>query len=475
MYEDSREWSQQMFGASELGDARRTRRLIDVAARLAERAGVSLPQCCEGDQAALQGSYRLINNDQIEPQAIAQAGFEQVARQARQSTGVLLAVQDSTSLSYAHEAARQLGALGAKPKTRQRGFMVHSVLLIQASSEHTLGLIEQRHWCRDDQAFGQKHARRQRPYEGKESYKWQHACERVHQVLGEAMPRTISVGDRESDVYEYLHYKRTQGQRFVVRAQADRRLQGWRPAQQTLFQALEGEQAWLYEATVTVAQRGGRAARQAPVRVCARTLSLAAPLDRGKAGEAVTVNVVRVCEAQDGPQRRAGGEPLNWILLTSEPVDTPEQVRQIVRYYELRWRIEEFHKAWKSGAGVERCRMQSAANLQRMLVITAFIAVRLLQLREHLAALPAPAKTPRGCEQVLSTEQWHVLWQLDQHQPLPHEPPSARWACLAIAKLAGFTDTKRTGRPGWDTLWHGWLRLHDFIEGFRIAQRAANL
>lgn len=58
-------------------------------------------------------------------------------------------------------------------------------------------------------------------------------------------------------------------------------------------------------------------------------------------------------------------------------------VLRLVRDYELRWRIEEFHKAWKSGAGVERQRLQSAGNLERMRVITAFIAAYLLQLQER--------------------------------------------------------------------------------------------
>ncbi len=62
------------------------------------------------------------------------------------------------------------------------------------------------------------------------------------------------------------------------------------------------------------------------------------------------MNVVLVQEVGPLP-----GEPtLRWVLLTSEPVDSAEQVRHIMKYYELRWRIEEYHKAWKSGVEVER-------------------------------------------------------------------------------------------------------------------------
>lgn len=466
MYEDSQAWSQEMFGASELGDARRTKRLVDLGARLARRAGESLAKCCEGEQAAIQGSYRLINNDQVEPQAIAQAGFAQVAERAQQQSQVLLAVQDTTTVSYAHEVAAELGTVGSKLQARQRGYLVHSTLLVGADGENTVGLIEQSRWCREDAAYGQKHDRKRRAYESKESFKWQQASERMHERLGETMARTITVCDRESDIYEYLHYMGSQGHRFVIRAQADRKVQS---TQTTLFEALAGDQPWLYETTVAIAQRGGRAGRQASVRVSAKTVSLSAPSSRRKGREPLTVNVVRVCEAEP-----SGKEALNWILLSSEPVDTIEQVRRIVRYYELRWRIEEFHKAWKSGVGVERLRLQSASNLERMLVITAFVAVRLLQLREQLGA-PVDRQDPVGCDVALSTEQWQVLWQLDQRSVPPQSPPTARWACLAIAKLGGFTDTKRTGRPGWDTLWHGWQRLQDRIDGFRIAMQMAKM
>jgi len=56
-----------------------------------------------------------------------------------------------------------------------------------------------------------------------------------------------------------------------------------------------------------------------------------------------------------------------------------------------------------------------------------------------------------------------------------HADPSARWAFLALARLGGFTDTKRTGRPGWATIWHGWFRLQERVEGYRLAKAAGEM
>ncbi|QAU25055.1 hypothetical protein EO087_14535 [Dyella sp. M7H15-1] len=93
-------------------------------------------------------------------------------------------------------------------------------------------------------------------------------------------------------------------------------------------------------------------------------MALAVP--QRKQGDSLAMRVV-VVEEIDPP---ASVEPLHGMLLTSEPVGTVQQVQDVVRFYTLRWRIEEFHKAWKSGAGVERQRLQSADNLERMLAIT---------------------------------------------------------------------------------------------------------
>lgn len=458
---DEARWSQQLFGRCQMGDVRRQRRLVDVGARLARHAGASLAQCCRGNGAAVLGGYRLIGNKHVKPEAIAEGGFAAVA-EAAQEAGLMLAVEDTTSLSYAHGVAAQLGTTGSQRQASRRGYLVHSVLLLEADSERTVGLIEQRRWCREDAGYGKKHARKQRRYEDKESYKWQQASERMAVRLGDAMARTISVCDRESDVYEYLRYKHEQGQRFVLRAQSDR---GLSDHGQSLFEVLEAEQAWQYETTVEVAQRGGRAARKAQVRVFGRSVELQPPANRGKVAAPLPVNVVVVRESAGGK------DALHWRLLTSEPVETVEQVKRIVRSYELRWRIEEYHKAWKSGVGVERLRLQSASNLERMLAITAFVAVRLLQLREQLPGCREDQSEPAlACDRVLRPQEWKVLWLTDQKTQLPVVAPSARWACLAIARLGGFTDTKRTGRPGWDTLWRGWRLLQERVEGFQLAK-----
>ena len=137
--------------------------------------------------------------------------------------------------------------------------------------------------------------------------------------------------------------------------------------------------------------------------------------------------------------------------------------------------MEDFHKAWKSGAGVEARRMQSADNLERTAVVLAFIAVRLLQLRDWLEpggqeGLSSSAAGARSCAGVLEELAWKVLWVSQHRRRPPVSAPSLKWAYETLAKLGGWMNTKRTGRPGWAALWSGWFRLQERVDAIRVSQ-----
>jgi len=457
-------WAEQVFGGCELGDVRRTRRLMTMAAQLAAHAGEAPSRACRGDAAANEGAYRLLRNKAVAPEAIAAGGFRATAQAAQTCGGDMLAVEDTTTLAYAHSVAEELGDLGGREQSQQRGWFAHSVLLLEADSGRTLGLMEQERWCRPVAQRGQRHRRRERAYTEKESYKWQRAGERVAARLdAETLQRVIAVCDREADVYEYLQYKRAEGQRFIVRACWDRRVAA---EAQHLFETLATGPV-IGEQTLRLAQRGGthgRRARQVVLELHAARVTLQAPRRAPGLGT-LEVNAV-LAQERDTPRRV---EPLCWLLLTSEPVDSREAVCRVLRYYALRWRVEEFHKAWKSGARVEERRMQSVENLERTAVVLAFIAVRLLQLRELFdtpAVAVAETPPPLSCAGVLEQVEWQVLWVTQKRSRPPKEPPSLRWAYEAIAKLGGWLDTKRTGRAGWEAIWEGWFRLQERVDAY---------
>jgi hypothetical protein len=454
---ESEMWARETFGTAELGHQRRTKRLLKVATDLANSFGLSLAASTQEDPAALEGAYRLIRNRRVAAESIAAAGFRATAARAALAS-TLLAIEDTTTTNYEHSAADELGDVGAPKATTTRGFLVHSVLLVDQESGHTVGLAEQRYWTRDPAQHGRAKERRKRAYETKESFKWQSASESVRALLGdERMADVISVCDREADIYEYLSTRLRRRERFIVRASTDRGAADDEDNLGRLWPMMEQTRE-VTRLRVEVPQRGGRMARQATLVVRTRRLRLRRPKHTSAQWPRSLKLGVVFAREEDPP---AGVEPLEWMLLTTEPVGRSSSALTVLRSYRRRWRIEEFHKAWKSGAGVERCRMQHADNLRRMAVILAFVAVRMMQLRERFETEPeAP------CDTVLSETEWKILWVAVEKTRPPKRAPSIRWAYRSIGRLAGWHDTKRTGRVGAKTLMAGWTKLEERVAGY---------
>ena len=457
-------WAQKIFGTANLGDSRRTDRLVTLASLLAKHTGKSLAAACEGNDALLEGNYRFIRNQQVNPMQIRKAGYESTVDLA-QDIPVLLSLEDTTSLSYKHQAASELGKLGQE-SDKSRGFWVHSNLLLDARTQQTVGLIHQEWWMRPDNP---------EDADVKESGKWVDSSALCRLRLGKLISQVINVCDREADIFDYLMDKIDHQERFIVRAKNMRKVEeSGLPLDEHLrrLSPLGGYELYIPQKGM-VDKRGkrkNRPARKARLQIYSDKVTL----NRGS--QSLTLNVL-LAEEVDPPEN---AEPVSWSLLTSEPVTTLDEALKVIQYYSARWRVEDFHKVWKSGAGVEELRMSCAENLERMGSILAFTAVRLMQLRESLT-LPVRLKglglvkeakevSQMNANRVLTDEEIKLLILLrDKGQMFK---PTLEWAYLEIARLGGFNDTKRTGIAGWDTLWEGWRRLQDYLQGYLIAKSA---
>jgi len=462
MSKDSASWAEEQFCASELGDKRRTNRLIKIASHLAENIGSSLPLSCGGEESLLEGAYRFVRNAKIKPYAIAEGAFKATVKRA-QNSKVLLAIEDTTTLGFKHDV-EDLGDIGGPKKSATQGFIAHNVLLVDVEKRQTLGLIEQRIWKRNTTEHGKSHNRRKRDYATKESYKWEDASRQIAERLGKKINQTISICDREADVYDYLFYKTKQQQRFIVRAAQNRQVLSKKES--LLFDCIgSGKKLGTYE--VQIQQKSGRKKRKAKLELRSGRVTIKPPKNANQKLP-IEINFV-IAQEIKAPKKE---EPLCWIILTSEAVDDFEKARLVTKYYEMRWRVEEYHKAWKTGAGAERQRMQSSGNLERMLVILGIVAVRLLQLRETLSEGGIKSSAEKiACTNVLTREEWIVLWSfVNKNKKPPKKVENLKWAYEAIAKLGGWSNSKRTGIASWLTMWKGWFRLQERVEGYRIAK-----
>ncbi len=276
----------------------------------------------------------------------------------------------------------------------------------------------------------------------------------------------ISVCDREADITEYLLWQQQVGGRYVVRAAHDRSVSG---APQRLWITLE-QAPWLGTQEIEIPQRGGRPARRAQVSLRAKAVETVCP---ARMGVQDTIRCYGLLVREEAAP--AGVEALEWLLLTTEAVSTREDALNILWTYSRRWRIEDFHKAWKSGTRVEELRPRSANNLERGVIILAFVAIRLLQLQE-LVYPPTPRQgqpqrtlAQQPCDTMLTTTEWCVLYMTVHKVAPPAQPPSAEWAYRAIAKLGGWMNTQRSGRPGWQAIWYGLFRLSERVEAHVLA------
>jgi len=447
---DSFSWAQTVFGQAELGDKRRTKRLVAFADSIAKNTGKSLVKSCQSS-AEIEGAYRLLRNSEIDVERIADAGFEACAEQAK-SHDLLLALEDTTSLKFGHKSVRdELGHITSNKKGR--GMHAHSSLLFAPHSQQVVGLIEQHRWTRNIKTYGKRKHCTQTSYHEKESYKWERASRRVEERLGEHISNVITVCDREADIYDYLIYKVNHGHRFVVRSSQSRCII---EGDDKLY-AFSSDLEPAGSREITVPQKGGRSARKATLAIRYAPITLKVPAN--KSGENIPLYYVGCSED--------GESDLSWHLLTSEPVTNADEALKVVSYYERRWLIEDYHKAWKSGGTeVESQRMQSLENLERMIVILAFVATRVLQLK--FMGVQGKEAPEQSCEAALTPIEWKLLWVKQEKEPLPDKAPSLYWAYINLAKLAGWQDSKRTGRVGWPTLWEGWFKLQTILEGYQL-------
>lgn len=242
------EWAIEEFGQAELGDKRRTARLVELASVLGSRPQVSLPQAC-ADPARLKAAYRFFANEAIDVSALLAshvgATQERIGTQAR-----VLAVQDTTYVDWSGPASQTL--------------LVHSTLAF-TPERVPLGLLAQETWTREEP----RPAHKERPSAEKESYKWLTSLQAVC-ATKQACPQThfVSVGDREADVYDLFMQERPVGVDLLVRAAQDRRVAG---AEQTRLRAAVAACAVGAQVSVEVPRQGaqGRPHRDAgPALVC---------------------------------------------------------------------------------------------------------------------------------------------------------------------------------------------------------------
>jgi Transposase DNA-binding/Transposase Tn5 dimerisation domain len=450
-------WAVNEFADAELGDARRTKRLVELAHVLAQHPTAALPEAC-GDGAMLKAAYRFFSNDDIAPQDVLSSHIESTYSRL-DKVPLVLAVQDTTEVDWTgHPATTGLGPLG---HTACQGLHVHSTLAF-TPERVPLGLLAQHVWARDPDDVGKRKRRKQLPISQKESQKWLTSLEAVFNARDWCAPtRFVSVGDREADVFDLLAAERPEGVELLVRAAWDRCVE---VPERYVWATVEAQPV-VEHLLLQVPRRGTQPGREATLALRFCPLTLCPPRHRKSAGlPSVALWAVQVREI-DPPM---DVKPIEWLLLTTVEVRTAADAIERVTWYVCRWGIEVWHRILKSGCRIEARQLATDERLERCLTLYSVIAWRVFY-----AIMLARAVPEMPCNVLLDIEEWQALYCAIHHCPTPpEEPPSLDQAVRWIAQLGGFVGRRRRDQPGAETLWRGFQHLTDLTRMYRIMRSA---
>lgn len=461
-------WVVEEMQTAKLNDKRLNERLTQVLSLLSERPTASIPAAC-GGRAEMVAAYRFFENENTTFESVLQPHIDATRRRIEMQPLVILA-QDTSEIDVTRPE-RQVRGAGPLDGAKRRGALLHDLHAFTPDGT-PLGTLAAEAWTRGEEPVCAPLSRAQRaaiPIEEKESYRW---VVMLRQAKEEARrfphKRFICVADSEADIYEVLleGMREPRGCDWIVRAAQDRVLscENGQNAGETLREHLL-RQPVLFSKTVRVrgrkakvscekrGRRQPRDSREAVVVVRVARVTLRPPWRPDRVLPPVSVNVVLVSELNPPP----GEMPVEWLLLTSLPIDGVEAVQGIIQYYCCRWMIEIFFRVLKSGCRVEERLFEYMDRLLTCLAIYAIVAWRTLYVCRMGRSCPDVS-----CEAVFEPAEWKSVWKVVKRSDPPRLPPALGVFVRLVAQLGGYVNRKGADPPGPQTVWIGLQRMHDF-------------
>jgi hypothetical protein len=452
------------FAGIALGDERLNERARISGAGLAREPSAGLPKILSA--AELEGFYRFVNNPKVTFSSVLGAHVEATKRRLVGAERVVVA-HDTTDFRFSNEVKRE--GLGPMDNGGQ-GFYAHFALATGPLRE-ALGVVDVQTWIREEKHDSKPSQRERYAAPDKESLRWMRGVREVEFQLYGGGFRVVHVMDREADDYDILCELSTRGYAFVIRGSTDRRLAAEHEGQKLKAVVRDFEIQLDRDAELSRRSRNRpakqvksfptRAARVAKLAISSGTIALRRPDKASRdAPNELELNVVHVSE----PSPPDGCEPVEWFLLTNQPIETNEQILQVVDDYRSRWVIEEFFKALKTGCAYEQRQHESRESLLNALAVFIPIAWALLHLR-HMSR--DPELSVRPATEAFSETQLALIRAKSKGKLAP--TPTIREAVLALARYFG-GHLPSNGDPGWKLLGtaHQSLLLAEL--GWRLAR-----
>jgi hypothetical protein len=449
-------WAEEEFGTVRFYDERLKQRLYTIAQDFYSCPEANIPQAC-GCKARTMGAYRFFQNPKATMDVVLTAHSEATIERIKQHR-VVLAPQDTTTLNYrTHPMTEGLGPVNTTDDSAI-GLLLHDTLAFTEDGT-PLGVLDAQCWARDPADKGKRYRRKELPIEQKESMKWLRSYQKVAEIQ-KLCPETmlISIGDRESDVYELFMEasKEREGPKLLVRAEKTRS----RKVDQEFLWDMMAKQDVAGCLKIHVPRRGSRKARDAWIDVRFAKVKLTPP-KRYSSDASVEVWAVYVTE-QDFEQEVKS--PIEWMLLTTVETKSYEDAQKRVEWYSGRWGIEVYHRTLKSGCRIKDRQLGTADRLETCLGVDMVVAWRIYHLTMLGREVPE-----MPCTVFFKDVEWKALCCYVNKTPVaPEKPPSLAEAIYMLGGIGGHLGRKSDGFPGTQTLWRGLQRLDTATEMYAI-------
>jgi hypothetical protein len=437
----------------DLGDERLNRRSTEIIEALAVNPQASINSSCEGVNDTI-AAYRFFNNPQVDPQSILQPHLEATQRRM-QKQPVVLILQDTTELDYSDHPAKDAGCLNQEERL---GLYDHTHLAV-TPERVCLGVVGQEQFDRTPESLGKTQERKKLPIEEKESFRWLSGYRLASQLASKcSATQIVSVADSEADIYDIFveSQQHDTPADFIIRAKEDRCTPERDLAMGPAVYRKVRDKVTASEVRATriidLAQTPKREARQAHLEIRAIRVTVKPPHARRHL-PSVTYNVVLVDEV-NGP---GDDTDVSWLLITTLPIGSVEEIFLVVDYYVARWTIEVFFRVFKTGCRVEEIQLETTQRLKNCLAFYKIIAWRVM----HVTYVSRESPT-LPCTALFADCEWKSVWRVTTKTEVPQQPPMLSEFMPLLARLGGYNNRQDEKPPGPQVIWVAIRRMTDF-------------
>ena len=439
------------FATLDFNSSRLEKRFVKTMETLAGQPERSI-WFCSKNRAEAKAIYRMLSNDNLDREEIVRSHREATIQRIVESEKTILEIQDTTGLNYNRQKKREgIGYISENTL----GVDLHSSLAVTTDGI-TLGLLYQMAYNRPypkegTEKLAGKHAR---PLEEKESFRWVKTLRESMKGIPKGV-HIVNVCDREGDIYELIDEASNESQRFLIRIIHNRKTVG---NEKILDEIREKPCMGEVKTKIPRDSRAGVKEREAILQIRYCNFAIRRPANLKRYSNIKAFHEVNVIYIKEVPQDSAI-EPIEWFLMTNEPVDDVREAYEKAQWYMQRWKIERFHHVLKTGCAVEKLQERSMDKTTTLVLMYSIIAAAIMNMT-HIARIHPELP----CTLCFEEEEWKVLYcTANKTKTAPEKPYTIGEAVTYLSWLGGPKRAPSDGPPGVKTIWIGLTKLYILI------------